>query len=175
MQKMTHEKTWSVVPSPHVPKYTQLFDNKADFIKLNSGEQFSLSSVRPRDFVVNLILLYTLESCMTQGEPDSGPCSSGAVKVKVSPDQHWDRDKGEFLVGHLTSLSCLPPPHWEKSFTCPVRLLICLNFRVFPIEATEARLSIHNHQEKLCVFPNDQTAFTFQWLSQTICGIGNIY
>lgn len=47
MQKMTHEKTWSVVPSPHVPKYTQLFDNKADFIKLNSGVvQFVISTVQ---------------------------------------------------------------------------------------------------------------------------------
>lgn len=57
MQMMTHEKTWSVVLSPHVPKYTQLFDNKADFINtnLNSGDRFSLSPVRSRDFHVNFI------------------------------------------------------------------------------------------------------------------------
>lgn len=57
------------IQSPYVPKYSQLFDNKADFInsKLNSGEQFSLSSVRSMDFHVNFILLYKLEICMTQG------------------------------------------------------------------------------------------------------------
>lgn len=43
--------------SPHVPKYTQLFGNKTDFINtnLNSGDWFSLSPVRSRDFHVNLI------------------------------------------------------------------------------------------------------------------------
>lgn len=40
-------------------------------------------------------------------------------------------------------------PHWEKFFTVLMRLIICLNFRVFPIEATEAHLSIRNHQQRL--------------------------
>ncbi|KAI9544071.1 hypothetical protein NQZ68_005120 [Dissostichus eleginoides] len=37
--EMTHEKRWGVVPSPYAPTYTQLFDNKADFIhnELNSA------------------------------------------------------------------------------------------------------------------------------------------
>lgn len=60
MQKMTHEKTWSDIFTPFVPKVH--FDNKADFInrKLNSGEWFSLSSVQSRDFHVNFILLYII-------------------------------------------------------------------------------------------------------------------
>lgn len=29
---MTHEKTWGVIPTPYLPKYTQLVDNKDDVI-----------------------------------------------------------------------------------------------------------------------------------------------
>lgn len=164
------EKTWSVILSPHVPKYIQLFDNKDDFI--NSWTQVD-SSVRSRDFHVNFILLYKLENCMTHREP----VVRSRSKFLFAPDQHldWDKGGGGFLVGHLTSLSCLPLRHWEKSVTFPVRLVVCLNFRVFHIKATEACLSIHNHQEKLSVIPTDQTAFTSQWLSQTIYGLGNFY
>lgn len=36
-------------------------------------------------------------------------------KSLFAPDQLLDRDKwGEFLVGHLTSPSCLTPPRREK-------------------------------------------------------------
>lgn len=81
------EKTWSVILSPHVPKYIQLFDNKDDFI--NSWTQVD-SSVRSRDFHVNFILLYKLENCMTHREP----VVRSRSKFLFAPDQHLDWDKG---------------------------------------------------------------------------------
>lgn len=107
MQKMTHGKTWSAPLSPLVPKCTRLLDNKAEVIdrKLNS-----------RDFHVNFISLYKLENCLTHGEPD-GPlflwCGRGQ-SLSLLLTNIWTEISGEFLVGHLTSPSCLPPPHREK-------------------------------------------------------------
>lgn len=83
------------------------------------------------------------------------PVVRSRSKFLFVPDQYLDRGKGGFLVGHLTSLSCLPPHHWEKSLTSPVRVEVCQNFRVFLTEATEACLSAHNHQEKLSVIPTN--------------------
>lgn len=42
------------------------------------------------------------------------PVVQSGSKFHFAPDQHLVRDKGGLLVEHLTSLSCLPPLHWEN-------------------------------------------------------------
>lgn len=83
---------------------------------------------------------------MTHREPDSGPCSvlRSRSKCLFAPGQHLDRDKGGFLVRELTSLSCLPLRHWEKSFTSQVRLVSSLNFRVPPRPVCQFTISRRN-------------------------------
>lgn len=68
---------------------------------------------------------------LTYREPGNGPHCCGACR-------------------DLTSLSRLPPPHWEKSFTS---LMMHLKLRRFPIEASEACLSIHNHRRDSALSP----------------------
>lgn len=123
-------------------------------------------------------LLYKLENCLTHREPENGPCSCGAVEVKVSLCSWpavWIEIRGgiprripylSFLFASTSLGKILLFPQWgwkcvwtSGSFPSRLQRPVCQ----------------FNHQEKLSVIPADQTAFTFQWLSQTICGIGNIY
>lgn len=54
------------------------------------------------------------------------PVVRSRSRFLFAPDLHLARDKGGFLVGHHTSLSCLPPFHSSlgKSLTSPMRLVI---------------------------------------------------
>lgn len=133
----------------------------------------------PGTFMWISFLLYKLVNCLTHREPENGPCFCGAVEVKVSLCSWptvWIEIRREFLIGYLTSLSCLPPRHWGKSFSFP-----CEAGNVSELQGLSHRgrrgLSVTSQSpgETQCVIPADQTAFTFQWLSQTICGIGNMY
>lgn len=87
-----------------------------------------------------------------------------------APDQRLDGDEGGFLVGHHTSFSCLPPLGKILHFPGDLSELQGLS------HWGHGGLSVNSQSpgETQC-YPTDQTAFTFQWLSQTVYGIGNMY
>lgn len=111
-------------------------------------------------FPVNFI--YCTSSTAVR-EPGYGPCSCGAVKVKVffslrglctSPGL-GPRRVGYLVVQLLISslfFSVGEVPHFpDEEF----RLVICLNFRVFP-SRPEKSLLLYNHQHNLNVIPADK-------------------
>ncbi len=140
MQKMTHERTWSVTFVFQSTFSSFIIKLTSSTVSWAQGNSSVCHQYVPGTFMEILFYCTSLISVLLTGSQIKIPVPvvRSRSKFLFAPDQYLDRDMGGFLAGHPTSLSCLPPRHWEKSFTSPVRLEVRLNFRVFLIEAAQA-------------------------------------
>lgn len=104
----------SVIPSPYVPKYTQLFDHKADFTGQSSGERFTLSG----DFHVNSSAVQ-FDLYDSQGGRRLSLflwCGAGQSSSLLLLTNFHIEIRGK---SYFTSFSCLPPCPLEKLSALP--------------------------------------------------------